>query len=188
MAGFKRRSRLFIIRNLQARYIGLILGVMFAAVMLTGYIVYVTTWIMFGEKLAAVYPQGLLMDIVKRVNFMLFTRMLILTPIVVIIGLVASNRIAGPIYHMRRYLDGVIKGDLEKDIRLRKNDELQDLASTINVLVKKMRKDKVMRREAIARVAQTLEEMEKGDGANSSVEKIRVLAREVKELGTTELF
>ena len=72
MNKFKRRSRLLISRKLQLRYIGSILGVMFFIALLTGYLVYVTTWIMFGEKLAAVYPQGLLMDIVKKVNIALF--------------------------------------------------------------------------------------------------------------------
>ena len=67
MANFRRRTRLFIAKRFQIRYISLILLFMFATAVVTGYTVYYTTWIMFGEKLAAVYPQGLLLDIVNKV-------------------------------------------------------------------------------------------------------------------------
>ena len=103
MRGIRRRATLFIARRFQIRYISLILFFMFCAVLLTGYTVYVTTWMMFGEKLAAVYPQGLLLEIVKKVNMVLILRLLFLVPLVILAGMVLSNRIAGPIYRIQRY-------------------------------------------------------------------------------------
>ncbi len=40
---------------------------------------------LLGEKLAAVYPQGLLFEIVKKVNLTLIIRLLILTPFVIFV-------------------------------------------------------------------------------------------------------
>ena len=59
MGRIRRRTSLFIARTFQIRFISLILAFMFVTVFVTAYMVYVTTWVMFGEKLAAVYPQGL---------------------------------------------------------------------------------------------------------------------------------
>ena len=130
----QRRTRLFIAKRLQIKYIGLILIFMFASAVLTGYTVYVTTWVMFGEKLAAVYPQGILFDIVKKVNMVLFMRLLFLTPIVIITGLVLSNRIAGALYSIQRFLRKVSAGHYDTRLSLRKNDELQAIAKEITIL------------------------------------------------------
>lgn len=178
MSGVKRRSRLFIAKRFQSRYIGLIVGMMFFVVILTGYLVYVTTWIMFGEKLAAVYPQGLLMDIVKRVNLVLFLRLLILTPFVVLIGLVLSNRVAGPIFNIKRYLAKILTGDYSSDIQLRKKDELQDLAAEINLLVRKLRKDRTNKNTICSEMEIILQEIE-----NFSKEKEEsMIKNKLKEL------
>ncbi len=139
---YKRRKQLLINGKFQIRYISLILGFMFITVVATGYTVYATTWIMFGEKLAAVYPQELLLEIVKKVNTILFLRMLFLTPLVVFIGLVLSHRIAGPIYSIKKFLKKVSEGNYSNRLRLRKKDEMQDVAEALNRLVEKLEAEK----------------------------------------------
>ena len=187
MSEFKRRSRLFIAKRFQARYIGLIVGMMFFVVILTGYLVYVTTWIMFGEKLAAVYPQGLLMDIVKKVNLVLFLRLLILTPFVVLIGLVISNRVAGPIYNIKRYLGKLLIGDYSSNIRLRKKDELHDLADEINRFVEKLRKDRTNKNNICAEMETIIVEIEslhgeKGPDIKNKFQKLKDKIRQITAL------
>jgi len=134
MTGYPKRTRLFIAKRFQIRYISLILLFMFTTAIVTGYMVYVTTWIMFGEKLAAVYPQGLLMDIVKKVNMVLFLRLIFLTPLVILIAMVLSHRIAGPIYRTKRHISGMARGDYDTRLQLREKDELKDLADAVNHL------------------------------------------------------
>lgn len=160
MTKLRRRTRLLIARRFQMKYISLILVLMFATVMLTGYMVYVTTWIMFGEKLAAVYPQGLLLDIVQKVNMVLLLRMIFLSPLVILIGLVLSNRIAGPIYRIQRFLHNVTNGHYETRLKLREKDELQDLAESLNFLVSKLRSDREGFREAINDLKHETDSME----------------------------
>ncbi len=160
MSGLRRRTRLFIAKRFQIRYVALILIFIFATAVLTGYTVYVTTWIMFGEKLAAVYPQGLLLEIVRQVNMILLMRLIFLTPLVVLVGLFLSNRIAGPIYRIQRFIHRVSLGNYDNELVLREKDELQDLAETLNRMVSKLRYDRERRTEGIDSLKKLTGELE----------------------------
>jgi len=58
------------------------------------------------------------------------------------IGILASHRVAGPVYRMIKFLDDVTKGDYSRRLVLRKKDELKDLAGAINRLVDKLESEK----------------------------------------------
>ena len=47
-------------------------------------------------------------------------------------GLVYSNRIAGPIYHLRNYLKAFAKGQISGELHFRKGDLFTDLEPLIN--------------------------------------------------------
>lgn len=99
---------------------------------LSGYTVYYTLFTLMGEKLANVYPQGRLMDIFKTVNTTLLLRIVLIVPFVVMISILITHRIAGPVFSMQRYLGEVAKGNFSSILKLRKRDELKDLAAAIN--------------------------------------------------------
>ncbi len=159
MTAKKTRIKLFVARGFQVRFIALILAFMFSIAFLAGYIVYFTAWVMFGEKLARVYPQGDLLDIVNKVNMVLLSRLLLISPIVVLIGLVLSNRIAGPIHRIKKYLNDIARGNYDKRLNLRKKDELKDLAMELNKLVVKLKQDKDKRSEAVQGLVKSTEEL-----------------------------
>ena len=190
MNEFRKRGRLLVAKKFQVKYIGFILGFMFFVVIVTGYIVYATTWIMFGEKLAAVYPQGLLLDIVKKVNMVLLIRMLLLTPLVILIGLIISNRMAGPIYHIKEYLKKIDAGDYDKELNLRKKDELQDLAAEINHFVANLKGKRDHLREELSELGLRIDSIEgmvtgRGDNDAEIRAKIRDVKKRVEELSRT---
>ena len=85
-----------------------------------------------GEKLANVYPQGRLVAIMATINTRLAVRLLLITPLVILVSIFLSHKIAGPIYRIEKFLKSIANGDLSAKLRLRKNDELQDLADAIN--------------------------------------------------------
>ena len=155
-----RRTTLFIARRFQIRYISWILAIMFVSAMISGYTVYVTTWSMLGEKLADVYPQGFLMDIISGVNFVLILRLICLSPIVVLIGLVLSNRIAGPLYNINRFLRKISAGNYNSRLEIRQGDELQDLAEIVNNMVSGLRSDEQRRDEIAAEMTGITDRME----------------------------
>jgi hypothetical protein len=47
-------------------------------------------------------------------------------------GLAYSNRVAGPIFHLRGYLRSYAKGNTHGEIRFRKNDLFKDLEPLVN--------------------------------------------------------
>ena len=156
----KRRTKLFIIRGFQIRYIFLILVFMFAIAILSGYIVYFTAWVMFGEQLARVYPQGDLLVIVNKVNLALLVRLALISPLVILIGLVLSNRIAGPIYSIQNYLKELLEGRYDKRLKLREKDELKDVAEAINSLVSKLKNDQSLKEEIVEEMESQADKME----------------------------
>ncbi len=127
-----RRRNYLISMKFQLKYVGLILLFMFVVALLSGYTVYYTGWMLMGEKLSNVYPQGRLVAMMRTINTTLMTRMLLVTPFVILIAVFLSHKIAGPIYRIEKFLKGVSSGDLRARLRLRKYDELQDLAEAIN--------------------------------------------------------
>ncbi|MBM3252876.1 MAG: HAMP domain-containing protein [Candidatus Omnitrophica bacterium] len=50
-----------------------------------------------------------------------------------------SHRIAGPLYRFKREFSKIESGDLKGDFRIRKNDQLQDIALSIDNMVKRLK-------------------------------------------------
>ena len=116
---------------------------------------------MLGEKLAAVYPQGLLFEIVKKVNLTLIIRLLILTPFVIFVGLILSNRIAGPIYRIKKHLKLVASGNYDMPLKLRQKDELKDVAKGVNKLVSVLKRSRDSKKRAVDDVLGKAEALER---------------------------
>jgi hypothetical protein len=56
----------------------------------------------------------------------------LLLPLTVCVGILATHRLAGPIYRFRIFLRQVIDGQRPADCKLRKGDELQDFCELLN--------------------------------------------------------
>lgn len=135
-----KRRRYIVKRGLQFRYIGLIFSLAILASLVTGYTVFYTCWSSFGEKLANVYPQGRLLPIFRTVNLLLIRNLILVSPIILVTGLIFSHRIAGPLFRIERLLGDIGRGRLDIDIKLRKNDELVEVAEKINSMTANLRK------------------------------------------------
>lgn len=51
-----------------------------------------------------------------------------------------THRVTGPIYHIKRVIAELRRGDTKVRVRLRKNDEFQDLARSFNELIDELQK------------------------------------------------
>lgn len=131
----KRRNYL-IAKVFQLKYVGWILLFMFVTAALCSYAVYSAGVADLGKKLANVYPQGRFVSIMKTVNLRILFGLLLMTPIVVVIGVLLSHKIAGPLFRIERYVNNMTYGDFSSYIILRKGDELASLADRINQLIK----------------------------------------------------
>lgn len=182
-----RRKQYLIKTKFQLKYTGLILLFMFIVAWLAGYTVYCTGWLLMGEKLANVYPQGRLVAIMRTINITLLLRLALITPLVVLISILLSHRVAGPLYRIERFLRSVAKGDFSMKLHLRKNDELQDLAGSINEMTEDL-KNRVKKLKGLVNMTNLeLEKLVRTLGQefpdiNSVKKKVDDLTKSVKDL------
>ncbi|MFH1478525.1 MAG: HAMP domain-containing protein [Candidatus Omnitrophota bacterium] len=137
----KRRREYIVKTGLQFRYVGVVLALVLFAFSVSGFTVFVTGWSLFTQKLAAVYPQGRLLYVLRGINLALLKNLLFILPIVFLLAVLFSHKIAGPVLRIERTIDEIRKGNLAKRIKLRTGDELWDLADTINTMVEAVDKD-----------------------------------------------
>ena len=127
-----RRTKYFVSQGLQLRFARFVILFVFLASILTSVTIFFTTFIMLGEKLAAVYPQGRLVEIFKSVYLAFFIDMLVILPVIFAGSIVFSHRIAGPLPKIYRTLQEIGNGNFNQRLVLRKHDELMELAEAIN--------------------------------------------------------
>lgn len=154
------RKRYFILPAFQLRYIRFILLIMFGVGALAAWTVYYKAMILLGGKLASVYPQGRLVAIVKSVNIQILLSLLLMTPVVVLIAILLSHRIAGPIYRLEKTLAALAEGDIATRVTLRKRDELKSLADGINLVVDSLRSKISIEIDVVHRLNEIIDKME----------------------------
>jgi len=150
------RKQYFTAARFQLKYVGLILLLMFLTGAMCAYVVYYTTMLLLGEKLANVYPQGRLISMVKLVNLQILFSLILVTPLVALIGIFLSHRIAGPINRMEKFLANMAAGDITSRLVLRSKDEMIRLADGINLVVDSLRVKVGGERERLKRASMGL--------------------------------
>lgn len=135
-----RRTQFLTDRSLQANYIATVLGFMIAVLALAAVIIYVTGWSHLVERLANVYPQGRLQEVLKIIYLRLLLGFLLLAPLAVLAAILVSHRVAGPLVRIRRYLRLMARGEFDlAPLELRPYDELKDIAHLINEIIAQVR-------------------------------------------------
>jgi signal transduction histidine kinase len=145
MADTKRfkRTHYIVDKNIQFRYVGLILFYTFIFFVISLMVIYFSGWKQLVEKLANVYPQSKLVEIFNTIYLRLLVGFFLLLPMSAISAILVSHKIAGPLVRIKRALTQMIKGDYTLFIKLRKGDQLQDVADQINMLAEKLKKKNV---------------------------------------------
>ena len=128
----QRRLNYLIARRFQFRFVALILAFVFLSAALSSLVVYYTMMVLMGEKLANVYPQGMLLPIINTLNTRIILAVIIVSPLVVFIGILLSFRIVGPLYRISKFLRLSARGDFSSRITVRAKDEFKALADAIN--------------------------------------------------------
>jgi len=115
--------------------------------------------IAFGEKLASIYPQGRLVSAINIINVRIMLSVLLISPLVAVIGIYLSHKIAGPILRMERFMDDIGSGNLTGKLVLRKGDELLVLADGINRLTESIKTTIINQNTALDRLEKELSNM-----------------------------
>lgn len=105
------------------------------------------------SELAASVPEGgpYLMAVMPELplEILMFSFGMLL-PLTVAVGILATFRLAGPLYRFEVYLKGVISGEEVGPCRIRRGDELQDLCELINQATESVRLRNANQREETA--------------------------------------
>ncbi|MBW1794014.1 MAG: methyl-accepting chemotaxis protein, partial [Deltaproteobacteria bacterium] len=101
-----------------------------------------------------------------------------------ILGVVASllfpHAIAGPLYRIERELADIGKGNLCKEIKLRKRDEVKDLADSINLMIGELR-DKIETISDISGQIGELAESATVERPEEALEKVKLANANLQE-------
>jgi len=154
-----KRTQYWVSGRFQGKFVGIILLLTFLTAILCSYVVYYTSMIAFGEKLASIYPQGRLVSAINIINVRIMLSVLLISPLVAVIGIYLSHKIAGPILRMERFMDDIGSGNLTGKLVLRKGDELLVLADGINRLTESIKTTIINQNTALDRLEKELSNM-----------------------------
>lgn len=70
----------------------------------------------------------------------LLTSALLFLPLIFAVGILATFRIAGPVYRFERFLEQLVRGEGSGPCRLRKGDHLQELCDLLNRAIETLEK------------------------------------------------
>jgi len=83
---------------------------------------------------------ALVLDEINRINLrVLCASFFVFLPVTLGVGVLWTFRIAGPVYRFERFLESIARGERPKDFRLRKGDQLHELAALLNEATRPMR-------------------------------------------------
>lgn len=128
----KRDPRNYLIKK--KMQLGLIFRFLFLIILFALFIVfeaYITIW----PVVLGYIPKELLGLVKYQIIFRFFFFIIPLIIVIIMIAIIFSHRIAGPIYNIERKINKLAGGEDIELIRLRKGDELKDLAEAINKLI-----------------------------------------------------
>jgi hypothetical protein len=139
MPAFRRR------RKLPKRRLQLKLTFIFAGLVVLGltmqHLLFVKEMTMLAEELP---NDGA--HVVESVNQLTLTALLAtvacIVPITLVVGVLTTFRIAGPIFRLERHLGAIARGEDPGACRLRKGDELKELCGAVNPAVRLGRSDR----------------------------------------------
>lgn len=134
-----RRKKILVDRGLQLRFARIVMMFVFIASLFTSGAIFLTTFMLMGEKLANVYPQARLVEIFRSVYLWALVSFVSTLPFIYWGSIKFSHRIAGPLPKIYQFIKNVGDGNYDLRLTLRRYDELRELADHLNEMVKKLR-------------------------------------------------
>ena len=167
----KRRRNYFIEKKFQSRFVIQFCLVVILASLMTALALY-----LFSDQSTTVSFQNLRAVAHTTTDYLipLLIQTVLISAVIVgiatmIVALFISHGIAGPLYRFKKELNMIESGDLTSNFRIRKEDQLQDIASSVSRMTQKLR-------EAVTAVKQqcrVLEENNHDDQMQKSVKEMK---------------
>ena len=132
-----RRRQYLVNRPLQYRFVGalLLFFLVLAVVVILG--IYVALWgTLYSFEL---HQDPLTVALFRTVGWVVAVELLLLAPLVFLVGVFISHKVAGPLVRIHAVLAQMAEGRYDIRLTLRKGDALTELADDINRLAAALR-------------------------------------------------
>lgn len=134
----KRRKNVLPKKGLQLRVTRNFLLLMVLFSLFVGFEVFVSIWQVVSDTI----PDNSVALVRKQILFRMIVFAIPVACVIVACSIVLTQHIAGPLYRLEKKLQKLAKGEDVDYIRIRKNDELKGLTSTINDLIRSLKSKK----------------------------------------------
>ena len=173
-----QRKNYFISKGMQSKFAGTILLLAFLVAVITACNIYVLGSFFVSTKTTLVEAKGVT-NIMQHFFTEFWPRLLLLifvnVIIIFIVSVMYSHQTAGPAYKLEKSIKRITEGDLTFEVSLRRNDNLKELASALNELLKKFRTTLAKTKTISVDLSEKLKSLEKDD-------KFKQLAKNAEEL------
>jgi len=134
-----QRRRYLVNKNMQFRYIALVLIPLIISLTALYYLMYyaVLNQILIPEGVTA-----MLLPAMRKINIIVAISVPIILVIIVRIALIYSNRIVGPLSRIEKEIDKILAGNYSLRLNVRDKDELNSFINKVNMLLEKVEKEK----------------------------------------------
>lgn len=103
----------------------------------------------------------------------------------IILTLLSSHKISGPLYRLRKVMQSLTGGDLSCEFRIRHLDQMQDLADTFNEMIKKIRDEQNKIKNNIVSLKEKLDsisEQEISENKRPTLNELKKISQELSRL------
>ncbi len=135
-SNFQRRT-IFIKKNLQIRYMVLMVACVLCGLAIMGLELTATLNDLFDDYPVLVQP---IYDEFIPIVSSFFYKIAIYVLLVIIISAIVSHRMAGPVYRFEQTCKEIAKGDFSQRVHLRKGDQLTELQQAFNTMMDEVEK------------------------------------------------
>lgn len=180
-----RRRNYFIDKKFQTEFIVRFCLLVVLGSSITAYIIYA-----MSARSVTTSFEGLRLTIKSTADYMMPALLISGAVVIVVVGvstiivtLLTSHKIAGPLYRIERNLSEVASGNLKMRFKLRKGDEIRRLASDLDAMV-------ISLRDRIIEIKRSTDELDSLVGGMPETEAVKAresLDRLKKELETFKL-
>ncbi len=137
-----RRRNYLVDRSLQLRYMGMVAILMVVISIITGWVIYATTWITLIDKLKdKVLLEEVFIDLNKPILIKTSLLVLVGTTMGALLTMFVVQRVAGPLSRVKEIMREIAKGIVPHRVRFRRGDEFQELAEAVDEAICKIGED-----------------------------------------------
>ncbi len=181
--GYKR-GIYFIEKKFQTNFILKFCGLVAGGALLTIGILYFlssksTTVTIVDSRVMVRATSDFLLPILIQTVFIV---MLLVGIATVFVTLFVSHKISGPLYHFKKAMEELEKGDFSADFRIRCFDQLQSLAETFNAMIGKTRKQVNLIKANFSALKEKLDSLSQDEVAEHKKSALAELKNISKEL------